>query len=128
MATVKERVHYKYDRPAAVNHWDVLAALACLIFFAPLILSIYLLVRADGGPAFVSHAYVGSEGASFTAWKFRTARLDSERRGRDEGSVSTNPSFTVIGGFLYRTRSDMLPRFYNVVKGDLTLFEMMDDT
>ena len=127
MATVRERVHSTYDRFEAVNKLDMLAALACLIFFAPLIFSIYLLVRADGGPAFVSHAYVGSDGASFTAWKFRTTRLDSEKRGRDEGSVSTDPSFTVIGGFLYRTQIERLPRLYNVVMGDLTLFQMLHD-
>ena len=101
--------------------------LICLIFFAPLILAIYLLVRADGGRAFVSHDRPRGDGTIFEVWNFRTTKQGTPRTFRNNQIEPESLDFTKFGGVLYRTRLDVLPSFLNVLKGDMSLAEMLQD-
>jgi O-antigen biosynthesis protein WbqP len=104
-----------------------LGALLCLIFFAPLLLAIYLLVRADGGRGFVSHERARRDGTIFEVWKFRTTKQQTPRTFRNSQFEPESQNFTKFGRVLYRTRLDVLPSFLNVLKGDMSLAEMMQD-
>ncbi len=127
MGIVRKQVRYSLIGSAVANKWDVLAALLCLIFFAPLLLAIYLLVRADGGHAFVSHERTRADGTIFKVWNFRTTKQQTPRTFRNNQIEPESPYFTKLGRVLYRTRLDVLPSFYNVLKGDMSLAEMMQD-
>lgn len=127
MATVREQAHYRHAISVAANKRDVLAAFTCLLFFAPLILTIYLLVRADGRRAFVSHERIGRDGAIFEVWSFRTTKRETPRKFRSSQTAPESPAFTMLGRVLHRTQLDLLPGFYSVLKGDMSLAEMTHD-
>ena len=118
------------DRFSAPRLLRCLCGLACTIFFAPLLLCAYLLVRADGGPAFVGYERTGQDGTPIKAWRFRTVhwsngRLGGGRRGRDEESLAEDSNITLLGSFLRKTRIDILPLLYNIVRGELSLGDLL---
>ena len=115
MAHTREHYRYRSSRAAVV---DLLGALACALFFAPLFVTIYLLVKTDGGPAIVAFERAKSDGTTFTAWRFRTTNPKPLA-----GAEPT--SFTRLGALLHRYRLDQLPEFANVIRGEMTLTEMM---
>ncbi len=127
MGIVRKQVRFSLIGSAVANKWDVLVALLCLIFFAPLLLAIYLLVRADGGHAFVSHDRPRRDGTVFKVWNFRTTKQQTPRTFRNNQIEPESPNFTKFGRVLYRTRLDVLPRLLNVLRGDMSLAEMMQD-
>lgn len=113
---------------AAASLWNSLSALVCAVFLAPLILAVYLLVRCDGGPALVSSALLRRDGTAVRTWRFRTVRLHHGSCD-DRGTWKRDkPQATGVGRFLRRTRTDTLPMFYNVLKGEISLSEMMQDS
>jgi lipopolysaccharide/colanic/teichoic acid biosynthesis glycosyltransferase len=97
---------------ASIRILSILGGVACLIFFAPLTLIVFLLLKADGGPAFVGHKHINSDGKSSTIWRFR-----ARSPGRPEN----------LGEFLLRSRTEILPEIYNVAKGDISFSEMLSD-
>ncbi len=116
MGIVRKQVRYSLIGSAVVNKWDVLVALLCLIFFAPLFLAIYLLVRADGGHVFVSHERSRGDGTIFKVWNFRTTKQQTPRTFRNNQIEPDSLNFTKFGRLLFRARLDVLPSFYNVLK------------
>lgn len=102
---------------------DVVAALALLLFFAPLLLLVAIAVPlVDGASTFYGQRRIGYLGRTFVLWKFRTMREDADREGpfiqRVEGS---DGRITCLGRFLRRHRIDELPQLWNVLKGDMSL-------
>ena len=59
---------------------DVLAALLLLVLLTPVLLTLALAVRADGGPAFFRQTHVGLDGREFTMLKFRSMVVNAEAR------------------------------------------------
>lgn len=127
MAIIKERFVLSYPHSKHTPGWNVLVGWGALVFFAPLMLVVYLAVRADGGPAFVGHDRAGRDGAIFKVWNFRITKHQTLRTIRNDKIEQGNPDFTKVGRVLYRARLEMLPSFYNVSKGDMSLVEMMQD-
>ena len=52
--------------------------LALVILLAPLLLTLALLVRSRGGPAFYRHRRIGAGGRNFDCIKFRTMVVDAD--------------------------------------------------
>ena len=127
MAIIKERFGFSYLHSKQAPGWDVLVGWGALVFFAPLMLAVYMAVRADGGPAFVGRDRAGRDGTIFKVWNFRTTKQQTLRTFRNNQIELTNPDFTRVGRILYRARLENLPSFYNVFKGDMSLAEMMQN-
>ena len=127
MAIIKERFGFSYLHSKQASGWNVLVGWGALVFFAPLMLVVYLAVRADGGPAFAGHDRAGRDGTIFKVWNFRTTKQQTLRTFRKNQIELGNPDFTKVGRVLFRARLEMLPSFYNVSKGDMSLAEMMQD-
>lgn len=128
MATIRNLLSDSRGWLAAASLWNSLSALVCAVFLAPLILAAYLLVRCDGGPALVSCAFLRRDGTAVRTWRFRTVRLHHGNRD-DRGTWKRGqPQATAVGGFLRRTRADTLPMLFNVVKGECSMSEMMQDS
>lgn len=106
------------DRGSWAAKVDTLEALACVLFLMPLFAAVYFLVKMDGGPALVAIERKLSDGTTLKAWRFRTT-IPEPRAGADI------PSFTRLGVLLHRYRLDQLPEFANVIRGEMTLNEMM---
>ena len=125
MATIRNLLSDGLGWLAAARLWNSLCALVCVAFFAPLMLAVYLLVRADGGPALVSSTHLRRDGTAVRIWRFRTVRLRHATRD-DRGTRKRGESqATAVGEFLRRTRTDTLPMLYNVAKGEFSMSEMM---
>ena len=112
--------------------FDKTAALAALVFTAPLMAMLALAVKLDdGGPAFFSQTRVGKDGRMFTVYKFRTMVIDAEQRRADlrrtHGHHSVlfklrnDPRVTRTGTWLRRWSLDELPQLINVLNGDMSM-------
>jgi lipopolysaccharide/colanic/teichoic acid biosynthesis glycosyltransferase len=114
---------------------DVLGSAALLLFLSPLLATIWVLVRTDGGPALFRHDRIGRGGAPFRCLKFRTMVPDSDRllhdlvardpraaaEWRERRKLSGDPRITRIGRFLRITSLDELPQLINVLRGEMSL-------
>ena len=112
--------------------FDRVAGLLLLIGFAPIIVSLVLLVRSDSdGPGFFKQTRVGRRGRPFTMYKLRSMRtnaeqLRSELARYNEGAgplfkMTQDPRITRVGRLLRRTSLDELPQLINIVRGEMSL-------
>jgi Undecaprenyl-phosphate galactose phosphotransferase WbaP len=114
---------------------DIVLTIAMLIFFAPLMVLIALIVRHDGGPAFFRHERIGRGGVPFKCIKYRTMRTDAQelltqllardpaaaREWQRDFKLRNDIRITPIGRILRRTSLDELPQLFNVLKGEMSL-------
>lgn len=115
---------------------EAVAALAILVFLAPLMLTIAALIYLlDGAPPLFAQTRIGKGGRSFDCLKFRTMRLDAEATlsrllERDPEAraawlerqkLPSDPRVTPLGRFLRISSLDELPQLINVVRGEMAL-------
>ncbi len=104
---------------------DVVLAGLALVAFAPVMALITIAMVLSGGPVLYRGPRVGRGGHIFTMYKFRTLRVDAERRlGRTYGPELTQRTAgeqTRIGRLLRATKLDELPQLVNVVHGDMSV-------
>ena len=122
--------------PAAKRFFDVVFSLLVLILGAPLYLAIMLIIYFSApGPAFYAHTRIGKNRKLFKCWKFRTMRLDADKKLKDllannarlqkewhtYYKLKDDPRVLPLGKYLRKTSLDELPQFFNVLKGDLSV-------
>jgi len=112
------------------------AAALLIVFIAPLLVVLAVLVRAqDGGPALFRQKRIGRDGRVFRCLKFRSMAVDAEVRlqrllasdadARAEWDaqhkLKSDPRITPLGDFLRKSSLDELPQLFNVLVGDMEL-------
>ncbi|OGO23744.1 MAG: hypothetical protein A2144_05195 [Chloroflexi bacterium RBG_16_50_9] len=133
-------------RPATYLWWkgvlEPVVALFAIVILSPLLVIIALAIRLDSpGSALYRREQVGKNGSTFTAYKFRTMRInndDSEyksylvkyvlenapykidQKGQAVYKVVDDPRVTKVGSVLRRTNLDELPQLINVLKGEMS--------
>ncbi|MEU6393239.1 sugar transferase [Streptomyces sp. NPDC046939] len=111
---------------------DRLGAAALILFFAPVMVVVALLVVADSrGGAVYRQRRVGKDGQEFTIFKFRTMVADADRvraelADQNEGAgllfkMRRDPRVTRVGGVLRKYSLDELPQLFNVLTGSMSL-------
>ncbi|CAN5359191.1 hypothetical protein BH09PSE1_BH09PSE1_04900 [soil metagenome] len=115
---------------------DVAIAAAALVFLAPLLLLVALIVKlADGGPALFRQERIGQGGRVFKCLKFRSMVMDADVRlnallERDpvaraewdlDHKLRNDPRITALGRFLRKSSLDELPQLINVICGDMSI-------
>lgn len=120
----------------AARFVELVIAWAILIFVAPLLLTLAVLVRLqDGGPALYGQVRIGQGGRPFRCLKFRSMVVDADARLADllsrrpdllaewrEGQkLREDPRVTALGTFLRRSSLDELPQLLNVIRGEMSL-------
>lgn len=101
--------------------FDIVIALAALIFLSPLLLYFMIRIKIDSkGPAFYRQERIGQYGKSFKILKFRTMYLEAET-GFPLLSSADDDRITAFGRRLRKYRIDEIPQFWNVLKGDMSL-------
>jgi exopolysaccharide biosynthesis polyprenyl glycosylphosphotransferase len=111
---------------------DLIGSGLFLVFFAPVMALLSLLIRLDSpGPAIFSQKRVGRFGRSFDVYKFRSMRVGAEEElaKLNELNEATGPIFkmrndprlTRFGRWLRRMSLDELPQFWNVLRGEMSL-------
>lgn len=129
-----ETPRYEGFKRFSKRAFDLGAALALTILFAPLLIAIAIIVKATSpGPVLFRQARVGFEGSPFSMLKFRTMVVDAEERlatlatfERDAGNtvmfkLKDDPRVTRVGRVLRRYSLDELPQLINVLLGDMSL-------
>lgn len=101
---------------------DITVAAAGLVFTAPLLAVIALLVRLDSpGPALFRQRRVGRYGREFTILKFRSMTVAEDRPDGSKITVAGDARVTRLGKLLRRSKLDELPQLWNVLRGDMSL-------
>ena len=110
----------------------VVSALA-LLFLAPILFSIGLIVRLDSpGPAVFRQRRVGLDGREFDMLKFRSMIIDAEQHRAEIAhldvhgtgqlfKVKADPRVTRVGRLMRRYSIDELPQLFNVLRGEMSL-------
>jgi lipopolysaccharide/colanic/teichoic acid biosynthesis glycosyltransferase len=97
-------------------------AAVLLIFFAPAILLLMLLVKATSrGPAIYRQSRLGLNGEPFDILKLRTMTVDAEQNSGAVWAQPNDPRVTYLGYYLRKFHLDELPQLFNVVGGDMAL-------
>ncbi len=112
---------------------DVLGAVLGLIFMAPLLVLIAILIKVTSrGPVFFHQLRIGLGGRLFWMYKFRTMQLGADEM-KDQLAhlnasgdprlfkIPEDPRVTTIGRMLRRWSLDELPQLFNVLKGEMSL-------
>lgn len=109
--------------------FDLLMAACALLFCAPLLIALMVLIRADTpGPALFRQQRLGRDRRPFTILKLRTMHhLPAEQlplfdTPLNPMSRASDPSqITRLGRVLRRTAIDELPQLINVLRGEMSL-------
>ena len=102
--------------------FDVVVSLMVLIMFAPLMLTIAILIKLETpGPVIFRQTRLGRNNRSFTVLKFRTMRTDAPASDGSVQAVRGDARVTKVGGLLRKTSLDELPQLFNVLAGTMSL-------
>jgi putative colanic acid biosynthesis UDP-glucose lipid carrier transferase len=108
-------------QPALKRALDLAGAVALLVFCAPLLAALALIVRFDaGGPVFFRQTRLGLNGKPFRIFKFRTMTV-SEDGETIVQAKKDDSRITRSGAWLRKTSLDELPQLLNVIAGDMSL-------
>ena len=100
---------------------DCIIASILMMLFSPLFLVCYIAVkREDGGPVIFKQERIGRFGRPFYIYKFRSMRLDAEKKGPALYAGGKDNRLTKIGKFLREHHLDELPQLWNVFCGDMS--------
>lgn len=114
---------------------DISAVVVSAPITIPIVLSLALMIRRDGGPAFYRQDRIGKSGRIFTLWKLRTMVPDAEsflqeylkqnpeaaREWSETQKLRRDPRVTRLGEFMRKHSLDELPQLWNVLRGDMSL-------
>jgi len=102
--------------------FDLALTVPLLVLLSPLLLLVAVLIRLDSrGPVFYRQERVGRDRRTFRIIKFRSMRIDAERRSGPVWAHSDDPRRTRLGSFLRTWSLDELPQLFNVLKGDMSV-------
>lgn len=104
-----------------IRIFDIIISLAGLIILLPLnfIISLFIISTSKGGVFFIQ-TRVGRNNKDFRMIKFRTMKVDSEKKGLlTVGSADAR--ITAPGRWLRKYKLDELPQLFNVLLGDMSL-------
>ena len=101
--------------------FDIVASLAGLILFSPLLIAIAVWVKLDSpGPVFYRGQRAGRGNTPFGIFKFRSMVMNADRIGGSSTS-GEDPRVTKSGRFIRRYKIDELSQLLNVLKGDMSI-------
>lgn len=100
---------------------DIVCSLAGLILASPIMLVIAGLIKAyDNGPVFYKQKRLTLDGKVFDVLKFRSMRVDSEKKGA-RLAMKGDDRVTPVGKVLRNIHFDELPQLLNILKGDMSM-------
>ncbi|WP_160683773.1 undecaprenyl-phosphate glucose phosphotransferase [Clostridium sp. C2-6-12] len=99
---------------------DILGSIVLIICTSPIMIATALIIKCTSkGPIIFKQKRVGLNKATFTMYKFRSMKVNSEEQ--TGWSKNVDPRKTKFGSFIRKFSIDELPQFFNVLKGDMSL-------
>ncbi len=100
---------------------DVLVAGGALLFFAPLLALVAVLIKLESpGPVLFRQSRGGLNGQAFTIFKFRSMRCQ-ENGSKVVQAKRDDDRITTVGRIIRKTSIDELPQLLNVLRGDMSI-------
>ena len=123
--TAEQRAHAVKASPIAKDPlkraMDILVAGGALLFFAPLLALVALLIKLESpGPVLFRQSRGGLNGQAFTIFKFRSMRCQ-ENGSKVVQAKRDDDRITTVGRIIRKTSIDELPQLINVLKGDMSV-------
>lgn len=101
---------------------DIIFSGLALLFLAPLLLPIALMLRLTGeGEIFFLQERVGKDGKPFKLYKFATMLKNSPSIGTGTVTVKNDPRVLPLGRFLRKTKINELPQLLNILLGSMSV-------
>lgn len=101
---------------------DICVGAAALIFFAPVMGIIALLIKGTSpGPVLYRQERMGLDGDRFVMLKFRTMIDNAEQLTGPVWAAEADPRITRVGRWLRQFSLDELPQLVNVLHGEMSL-------
>jgi len=101
--------------------FDIIVSSLALIFLFPVMLILGILVKVSSkGPLFYNQERVGLDGQKFIMLKFRSMKIDAEKKG-PQMTTRDDDRYTSVGRTLRKYSLDELPQFYNVLIGNMSI-------
>jgi lipopolysaccharide/colanic/teichoic acid biosynthesis glycosyltransferase len=112
--------------------FDVVAAIAGLLLFLPLLPFLAIVTRLESaGPLLFRQTRIGRDGRPFTCYKIRSMVQDAEglkqkyaHLNEADGAafkIRQDPRITRVGRFVRRSSLDEFPQLLNVLRGDMSI-------
>lgn len=114
----------RIEPAASINKrlFDIVAAGAALLFFAPLLITVAIAIKlTSSGPVLFVQRRYGYRNRSFKIYKFRTMRTNAGDIRGVKQTVQGDSRVTAVGRILRKTSLDEIPQLLNVLKGDMSL-------
>lgn len=123
--TAEQRTHAVMASPVALDPlkraMDILVAGGALVFFAPLLLLVAVLIKLESpGPVLFRQSRGGLNGQAFTIFKFRSMRCQ-ENGSKVVQAKRDDDRITTVGRVIRKTSVDELPQLLNVLRGDMSI-------
>ncbi|EXI61325.1 hypothetical protein MHD_10915 [Mannheimia granulomatis] len=114
---------------------DIIGSITIILGLSPLLLTLYFLIKRDGGDVIYGHERIGRDGKIFKCLKFRSMVVNSKEvlaellandpiakaEWEKDFKLKNDPRITKVGHFLRKTSLDELPQLFNVLKGEMSL-------
>ena len=111
----KQTFYQKYGK----RFLDIIISLFAIIILSPLLLVLYMMVRAKlGSPAIFTQERPGKDEKIFKMYKFRSMTDDRDESGN---LLPDDKRITNFGRKLRETSLDELPELFNILKGDMSI-------
>ena len=107
----------------AKRYVDMLSALCMIALLWPILIITAVYIRIESkGPAIFKQERMGFRGKTFTVYKFRSMRVQSdlERNLDSDKTQDDDDRITAFGRLIRKTRIDELPQVFNILKGDMS--------
>lgn len=101
---------------------DIVVCILLTVLLLPLLALIALSVKLyDGGPVFYRQDRLTKDGRIFKIIKFRSMRVDSEKRSGARLAAEGDSRITPVGRVLRKIHFDELPQLFNIIRGDMSI-------
>ena len=135
-----EQVFPNEQNETASRALNILVAAAALLVSVPVFVLVGVLIKMSSrGPIFYAQTRVGMDrrwretlalherrqedrgGRVFTIYKFRTMRVDAEKKSGAVWAQENDPRVTTLGKYMRKFRVDEIPQFWNVLRGEMNV-------
>ena len=102
--------------------FDIISCSIAILLLTPVWIVVAIAIKLDSkGPVFFKQGRRTKDGRVLKMLKFCSMCVGAEKQGTGLFSYDNDPRVTKVGAFLRKTSLDEIPRFFNVLMGDISV-------